>query len=322
MLTVARAASQGKARAPLAFSPRLRSPISRKYVRTADGRRIAYTDSEGAGPCVLLIHGTLTTLEDMWLPLVDDMTNGGFRVIAADRPGYGKSVRARFFDASPWRQAAILHEAISTLGAGRPVVVGHSAGGAVALAYGMQFPDSVAGVVALAPICFPEVRLEHLLFGPRATPFAGPLLTAGLRMTYDLTLLPTLWQAMFLPQMMPPVFEEMFPFTLAGRPSQLVAEAEDSVALGPGLLRSALSYPSCRAPVEILGGDADVVVANSNHGRRAAGMIPGASYRALPGLGHMLHHFRPEEVVYAAKRVLELKSQSVRDPKAPSEQIV
>jgi hypothetical protein len=33
------------------------------------------------------VYGTLTTLEDMWLPLVDDMTDCGFRMIAVDRPG-------------------------------------------------------------------------------------------------------------------------------------------------------------------------------------------------------------------------------------------
>jgi pimeloyl-ACP methyl ester carboxylesterase len=33
----------------------------------------------------------------------------------------------------------------------RPVLVGHSYGGAVALAYAIQFPNEIAGVVALAP---------------------------------------------------------------------------------------------------------------------------------------------------------------------------
>ena len=191
---------------------------------------------------------------------------------------------------------------MSVLGLERPTIVGHSSGGAVALAYGMRFPDDVTGVVALAPICFPEPRLEQVLFAPRAAPLAGPVLAAGSRLSVDPVLLPTLWQTMFLPQRMPARFEDTFPFALAGRPAQLIAEAEDSVALGPGLLRSVLGYPTCRARVEILSGDADIVV-NPAHGYGVAAMIPRSGYRALAGMGHMLHHFRPDAVVEAVRRV-------------------
>ena len=196
----------------------------------------------GGGSDVLLIHGALMTLEDMWLGPAEALAQDGLRVVAVDRPGHGGSARFRLVDASPWRQAGIIHDAMSTLGLKRPIIVGHSAGGAVALAYGMLFPDDVAGVVALAPICFPEPRLEQMLFGARATVLAGPALAVGSRITVDRVLLPTLWRAMFLPQRMPPRFEKRFPFAFAGRPAQMVAEAEDSMALGPGLMRSVLAY--------------------------------------------------------------------------------
>ena len=303
ILAAVRAAPRDTARSASDFSTGGTSPVPRRTVRTGDGRTIGYTDMGSRGRDVLLIHGTLMTLEDMWLGPADALAHDGYRVVAVDRPGHGESARIRLVDASPWRQAEILHDAMTMLGLSRPTIVGHSAGGAVALAYGMLYPSDTAGVVALAPICFPEPRLEQMLFGPRATPFTGPMLAVGSRVSVDRLLLPTLWRAMFLPQRMPLRFEEQFPFAFAGRATQLVAEAEDSMALGPGLLRSAFSYPACRVPVEILGGDADTVVVNAMHGMRAAAMIPKASYRSLPGLGHMLHHFRPEEVVHAVRRV-------------------
>ncbi len=279
------------------------APVDRQIIRTAGGRTIAFVDSGGRGPDVVLIHGTLMVLEDMWLGPADALVQGGCRVVAVDRPGHGNSVRNRLIDASPWRQAEILHDAMTTLGLSRPTIVGHSFGGAVALAYGMQFPEDVSGVVALAPICFPELRLEQMLFGARATLFAGPVLAETARMSGDALLLPALWRAMFLPQPMPARMEKSFPFAFAGRPAQMIAEAEDSLALGPGLLRSVLSYSTCRVPVEILGGDADAVVANALHGYRAAALIPGATYRSLPAMGHMLHHFHPEEVLHAVQRL-------------------
>ena len=254
LLDFVREASRDMARTIADFSLNGAVPVPRQIIRNADGRTIAYADIGWGGPEVLLIHGMLMTLEDMWLGPADALANDGFRVIAVDRPGHGESHRVRLVDASPWRQAEIIHQAMLTLGLRRPTVVGHSAGGAVALAYGMLFPDDVAGVVALAPICFPEPRLEQMLFGPRATPFAGPMLAAGSQISTDPVMLPTLWRAMFLPQRMPTRFEEAFPFALAGRSAQLIAEAEDSMALGPALVRSAFSYTTCRVPVEILGG--------------------------------------------------------------------
>ena len=296
------AAPGGIVRTTTSFAVPHLPAVPRETVRLGEGRSVAYADAGGHGPDVVLIHGTLMTLEDMWLGPLPALAEE-FRVVAVDRPGHGESRRSRFFDASPWRQAAILHAAVRAIGLHRPTVVGHSAGGAVALAYGMLFPEDVAGIVALAPICFPEPRLEQGLFGPRAAPFAGDLLAAGSRLTVDAALLPLLWRAMFLPQRMPSRFETDFPFASAGRATQMVAEAEDSLALGPALIRSAFSYPLCRVPVEILGGDSDIVVNNLVHGYRAAAMIPKGTYRSLPGMGHMLHHFQPDEVLNAVRRI-------------------
>src|SRR4051812_41208959 len=71
--------------------------------------------------------------------------------------------------------------------------------GAVALALGMSRPEEIAGILALAPICFPELRLEQVLFGPRAVPVAGDALAHSAGAAVDSALLPLLWRVMFLP---------------------------------------------------------------------------------------------------------------------------
>lgn len=268
------------------------SAAVRKTVEVA-GETVAYT-STGQGPDVLLIHGALVTLDDLILAL------GGmadeFRLVAVDRPGHGGSSR-KPPDASLWRQAAILREASITLGLSRPVVVGHSYGGGVALAYAMQFPDEVSGVVAMAPICFPEVRLEHALFGPRATPLVGKYWAAWADKTSDRALMPALWRAMFLPQAMPEEFERLFPFQLAALSTGSPVEGEEAMMLMSDLGQSAMRYSRLRVPVAILGGDRDIVVNNHIHGVLAAAMIPGAVYETVPGSGHMLHHFHQDRVI-------------------------
>jgi pimeloyl-ACP methyl ester carboxylesterase len=49
-------------------------------------------------------------------------------------------------------QARLIHEAATKLGAERPIVVGQSLGGAVALAYALQHQDDMSGLVLLAAV--------------------------------------------------------------------------------------------------------------------------------------------------------------------------
>ena len=272
--------------------------VPRSTLDLQDGRTLAYAEA-GTGSPVVVIHGTLMSLEDMWLGLVPHLAER-FRVIAVDRPGHGFSRRQGAGDAHLWRQAALIRDGVRAFGLERPIIVGHSFGGAVALAYGLQFPDEIAGVVALAPICFPEPRLEHLLFGPRAGP-GGQAASDLLQRTVDPALLPLLWNAMFLPATMPPGYAAANPFGLAGTADQLVAEGEDAAGLMAGLTRNALAYATCRVPVRILGGDSDLVVNTPRHGYWASWRIPGADFTLLPGTGHMLHHQHPAAVLEAVR---------------------
>ena len=274
----------------------------RSVVALPDGRSIAYVEA-GTGPAVVLIHGTLMTLEDMWLPLARHLS-GDHRVVALDRPGHGLSRRRRLVDASPWRQAEIIREALDALGVAHPIVVGHSLGATVALCYASRFPERTAGVVAIAPLCFPEVRLEQVLFGPRFVPGAGDVLANLLAQVADPVLLPLLWRAIFLPQAMPPDFERRFPVGYASGPERMSAEGENAMSIWPALTRLMLAYPTSRVPVRVLGGTSDVVVNNALHGLPAAQMMPGARYRWVSGAGHMLHHFHQDEVVAGVRSLL------------------
>ncbi|SFG76958.1 alpha/beta fold hydrolase [Methylobacterium gossipiicola] len=277
------------------------SAVPRRTVDLGEGRRLAYADV-GDGPPLVLIHGTLLALEDMWIALGHSLAPH-YRIIVVDRPGHGLSTRRRLVDASPWRQATLIHEALQALGVERPILVGHSFGGTVALCHGLLFPEHTAGLLALAPLCFPEIRVEQILFGPRFTPGLGEAVGSFLAETTDPALLPLLWRAIFLPQIMPETVAKEFPFALASGPERMIAEGEDALSVWTALSRAALSYGTCRVPVGILGGTADIVVNNALHGAVAARAIPQASFDWVPGAGHMLHHFHQDAVVDAIDRL-------------------
>jgi len=277
--------------------------VARRVVDLGQGRTLAYAEA-GEGPAIVLIHGTLMALEDSWLALVPTLAQH-YRVIAVDRPGHGMSARRRLVDASPWRQAEIIRDAMAAIGVDRPLLIGHSFGGTVALCHALRFPEQTAGILALAPLCFPEIRLEQVLFGPRFTPGLGEVLGPLLAGSADPALLPLLWRAIFLPQAMPSSVAERFPFALASGSERMIAEGEDAVSVWTALTRAAAAYGTCKVPVHILGGTADLVVNNALHGALAAQAIPRAHFDWVPGAGHMLHHFHQNTVLASVRDLIE-----------------
>jgi pimeloyl-ACP methyl ester carboxylesterase len=268
----------------------------RRFVQTPGGPELSYAEV-GDGSEVVLIHGVLTALDDMALALFDALRDR-HRVIAFDRPGFGRSQRRRFLDAGVFAQAERLWEGLDALAVRRPVLVGHSFGGSVALAMALTRPERTAGVVALAPLVFPEPRLEHLVFAPRAPPVAGDLVAMA-SATSDKSVLSLLWRAMFLPQAIPDRVLDGFPFAMAGESVSTLRVGEDALAALPDLMRLSVGWRSCPTPVRVFAGDRDLVVRNGVHGRMLAAFAPDGDFHDLPGLGHMIHHFAADSIARA-----------------------
>src|SRR6185436_7179706 len=98
------------------------------------GVRIWYEDSGGKGVPVVLLHAG-TGCTPMWRHQVPVLTAAGFRVIAYDRRGYGRSADG---DAVPSQDLALLLE---KLGIEKAHLVGTAAGGIVALDYALSHPE-------------------------------------------------------------------------------------------------------------------------------------------------------------------------------------
>lgn len=262
-----------------------------------DGLSLAYLQ-RGSGPSVVYIHGALTTLDEGLIGLADALTPD-FQITSFDRPGHGHSQRdAR--TGSAWRQAELIHKACVELGLERPVIVAHSFGGAVAMAMALAYPESISGVVLIAPIAFPEPRLEIVMFGARAVPISGDWVSILAGPT-DAVMLPALREGMFVPQKMTQAFRDGFPFDLASGREQLQSDGQDALSMIDSLNRSAPRYASCQVPVTVVQGDRDLVVNPLLHGRPLAALLPRGRFVNLPGMGHMAHHFAPEVVADAVQ---------------------
>jgi NAD(P)-dependent dehydrogenase (short-subunit alcohol dehydrogenase family) len=106
-----------------------------------DGARLHYID-KGSGPPLVLIHGLAGQILNFTHSLLGRLSND-FRVIILDRSGSGYSLRPDETLAPLTAQARLVSRFCQALGLERPVVVGHSLGGAIALALALDHPEQV-----------------------------------------------------------------------------------------------------------------------------------------------------------------------------------
>lgn len=137
-----------------------------RTVAGPDGRTVAYAASgDPAGDPVCLFHGTPGS-RLLGGVLADAAAERGLRVLAIDRPGYGKS--------DPWRgrtypdTRAFVEPVLDDADVDEAGVVGFSGGGPHALALAASRPERVTGVALLASAAPPdcvadEPRLQRLL---------------------------------------------------------------------------------------------------------------------------------------------------------------
>lgn len=102
---------------------------------------------------VLFLHGLGSSLK-FWRYQLDAFAAKGYRVIAIDQLGFGKSDKPAQFPYSMEAQAAVVDEVLERLQVPRAIVVGHSMGGEVALAVALRFPSRVEALVLTSPAGF------------------------------------------------------------------------------------------------------------------------------------------------------------------------
>jgi pimeloyl-ACP methyl ester carboxylesterase len=107
------------------------------------GLRFHYR-STGAGRPIVLLHGLASNAK--WWLLLEPLLSSEFRVLALDQRGHGQSDKpdAGYDFATVVQDLA---DFVATLGLERPVIVGHSWGGNVALEFATTHPEAVAGLV-------------------------------------------------------------------------------------------------------------------------------------------------------------------------------
>lgn len=107
--------------------------------------KISYSDT-GKGTAIVLLHGFLEN-KTMWQDFIPELSLKN-RIITIDLLGHGETECLGYVH-SMEDNADVVHEVLSNLRIRKAILVGHSMGGYVALAFAELFPESIKGLVLL-----------------------------------------------------------------------------------------------------------------------------------------------------------------------------
>jgi pimeloyl-ACP methyl ester carboxylesterase len=249
--------------------------------------------SEGAGsPEVVLVHGfgASSFFWRRWIPRLRE----SHRVHCVELLGAGASAAPSGADYSPGAQAHRLASVLSTLGVSRPVLVGHSLGGGIAVLAALLLRDEASpielgGLVLVSAAVYPQPLPRYLTLARvpglgllfLAAPPPRTLLRRGLREIVRRT-------------------ECIDAEMVEGYRSPYLDRARRSAILRTALqleVREAEAFvhrlPELDLPALVIWGDSDPIVP-LDLGARLAGDLPHAELVTLPEVGHLPPEEEPE----------------------------
>ncbi len=261
-----------------------------------DGISVHYKAAGAGETGFVLLHGFGASTFS-WREVLSAFSTWG-NTVAFDRPGFGLTERPlAWVGANPYAaesQIAFALRLMDELGIEKAILVGHSAGGGIALLTALTHPERVAALVLISPatggggpfpawlrpvLATPQARRLGLLFIRRIQDQGREILsqswhdpgkiTPSVRAGYELPLRTENWD------------RGLWEFTLAARPTGI------SDRLG------GIGVPSL-----VITGDDDRIVPLEKS-RELAARIPGAELAVLAACGHLPHEERPMEFLDA-----------------------
>ncbi len=273
------------------------------------GNRIHYLDQGPAdsatAPVIVMVHGLGGQMRNFTYALVERL-KGRFRVVVMERPGAGYSDRAPGASARLSVQADVVAGFIRALGLERPLLVGHSLGGALALAVALDHPETVSGLALISPLTQPQ---EGVPAAFRGLAIPSPLLRRVVAWTLAAPLAilnrDKVMGEVFGPESPPADFATRGGGLLSLRPRAFYSTSTDLMAVGEDLPGFAARYETLKLPVGVIFGARDRILEAPLHGGGAAAQIPGLSYETISGAGHMIPLTQPTQVAEFIARMAD-----------------
>lgn len=278
--------------------PQTFSDEGSRYIRI-DGINIHYKEG-GSGNSLLLLHGMLGNVEG-WRYIVPPLSED-YRVVAFDRPAFGLTerppVNGQNNPYTPEEAEKITLGLIESLGLGKPILIGHSAGGNLALRLALHYPDRFSGLILISPGVYTEIPPALV----RDLMELGVLKESGLELIRSIPehIDELLAQTYYRPELLKKDLRDSYliPTKVKNWDMALwnyIAAQDDSML--------AAALPEINLPTLIIQGIRDQVVPPGDNLKTAAAM-PDAELVFLPQCGHVAHEELPEQTVEIIRNFL------------------
>ena len=275
---------------------------------TVDGLQVHYKEAGNGSQALILLHGFGASLFS-WHEVMQPLAEYG-RVVAYDRPAFGLTSRpmpGEWHGANPYpaeAQAKMLLVFMDELGIQRAILVGNSAGGAIALLATLEAPERVSALVLVDAAVYESSSAPSALLPFLRSPqmrHIGPLVTRTF-IARGNDLIRLAWHNP----------TRVTPETLAGYRRPLQVENWDralwelTAATRP--LGLAARLGDVAQPALVLTGDDDHIVASENS-IRLAHELPNSELIVLPHCGHVPQEECPQSLLTAVGRFVRSLSQ-------------
>jgi len=274
-------------------------PRTGRMLRLGD-TTVRVIEHPGKDPAIVLIHGLPGTAQDF-----DAVTARlpGRHTIAFDRPGFGYSSGGYH----PFgEQLTTIDQLLAALGVRRPILVGHSYGGTLALAYAERRPDAVRGLVlvdAAAGGMHSDfvTRAQSHLIQALSLPVVQPLADVTFSQLLRTVAAKQGDAAAFDPGAVDATHEQRL-LALNMQQDDVEAFAGEQLHVDDAIKDVDRRLATIPAPAVVIQGAGDKLV-EPQYGRKIAATLPHAQLTMVSG-GHMAPYVHPGVVAAAVNRLL------------------
>ncbi|MBI9051641.1 MAG: alpha/beta hydrolase [Anaerolineaceae bacterium] len=273
---------------------------------TVENIRLHYIEA-GSGQPVIFISGGSGKAQDFSLSPLYALAANKYRVIIFDRPGLGYSEKPSNENTTPAVQARLIHEAINKLGLEKPIIVGQSWGGVIALAYAQAYQSELSGVLLLGSAPYPRERQTDYFNVIARTPLIGDFVIHTVYVPIGRHwIAPAIMEQnkdYFAPLGVVPESYYDLTIELGLRPSHVKASAEETLIIPASLAALVSNLDKINLPIIIVAGDQDT------HAFEQAFQLeqdlPASRVVLVEGANHYLWFSNPEVVMEAIQELWE-----------------
>jgi pimeloyl-ACP methyl ester carboxylesterase len=235
-------------------------PFEKKYIKTTFGQTFMLTAGQDSKPPVILLHGSCSN-SAFWFPEIMALSNE-YRVYAVDIIGEAGNSEEYRPDINSDAFALWMKEVLDSLSLERPIMIGNSLGGWMALKFATTYPERVSKLCLLASAGLAEIRPQFISNVEQAQRVDG---TAPVDSTiigvHDIP-------------------REVLDFM------KLIVESYNPIQHLPVYADEQLQR--LHMPVLFVDGEDDVIIDAGRSAQRLSRLVPSAEIRLLTNCGHVL----------------------------------